>query len=110
MKKKLFPLHFSLFFMLMAASLPGLSSTTDCPGNMTSGTFTGHFTDVIDRDGYDVPQFLFVPDNGTYGCVMIHNNNIRYNIAMNAFLLNSKVTLLVANHGELTGIGYRNDE
>lgn len=81
-----------------------------CSKDFTSGTYTGHLTDIIDRDGWDHTTFILETIDGDKGCVQVTaSNQTRNKIINNAFLLDSLVTLSVDKYHTVTGIGYRND-
>lgn len=86
------------------------ASTLYCPDHFTNGTYTGHFTDVMDRNGWKETTYILQLDNGRKGCVMVDNNTVRRSIIYNAFLLGSQVIVTTNGDHTITGIGYRNDE
>ena len=98
------------FFTLSSASF---AVTLDCNPSLGPGIYLGHFTDLIDKDGWDVTNYRFQRvDDDTIGCVQLKNNtnSIRRDIIQNAFLLNKKVYIKVGNHHVIEAIGLSNSE
>lgn len=106
--KKKFKVLCLLFILCPSISF---AATLYCPKNFSEGTYTGHLTDVIDKDGWPYTTYILEKTDGEKGCVQnTAQDQIRNKIISNAFLLNNLVVVSLDSNHVITGIGYRNDE
>lgn len=99
-----------LFFLLTSFTLStsSFSSTLNCASVLPPGEYIGNFTDVIDKEDWNVTNYIFLTSEGETGCVQTdaYDNPVRSKIIMNAFLLNHEAKISVDEMHNITGVGY----
>lgn len=106
--KKKFKVLCLLFILCPSISF---AATLYCPKNFSEGTYTGHLTDVIDKNDSSYTFYILETTDGEKGCVKnTAQHPARNKLISNAFLLNNLVVVSLDSNHVITGIGYRNDE
>lgn len=100
-----------IFLTVTAFLIPSLSHATptlECENVMPYGQYTGHLTNIIDKDGWASTNYIFQTDNNQgNGCVDINafSNPTRAQIVYNAYLLGADISLSVDSNHNISGIG-----
>lgn len=108
MKTKKMSFMFLALTTFLTPKFSDASTSLACTKNMPSGQYTGHFINIIDKDGWRSTNYMFQTDDNVFsGCVQMNAglNPTRAKIVYNAYLLGSDVELDInTNHG-ISGIG-----